>query len=231
MLNLLGSHDMARFLTLARGDQSALRLATLFQMTYPGAPSIYYGDEIGMTGGHDPANRGAFPWHRTDTWDTDLLHEFQRLIALRRRGPPCAAARSTFSGRRTTSSPTPGSSATRRSSSSSTRHAKRGDSTCRYRAWCQSTACSRKRGPRQLSGSSRDCSPRLRSRRAPAASSPRRRDGGEHIALGRASQHRSRSSRAMNARTTVSSPVECGPFDRLSGACFDHGRRFFLRAG
>ena len=61
MLNLLGSHDMARFVSLARGDVSALRLATLFQMTYPGAPSIYYGDEIGMTGGHDPANRGPFP--------------------------------------------------------------------------------------------------------------------------------------------------------------------------
>ena len=84
MLNLLGSHDMARFLGLARGDKSALRMATLFQMVYPGAPSIYYGDEIGMSGGHDPANRGAFPWHRTDVWDRDLLHEFQRAVALRR---------------------------------------------------------------------------------------------------------------------------------------------------
>jgi cyclomaltodextrinase len=83
MLNLLGSHDMARFITLAHGDQSALRLATLFQMIYPGTPSIYYGDEIGMTGGHDPANRGAFPWHKTDTWDMPLLHDFQKLIALR----------------------------------------------------------------------------------------------------------------------------------------------------
>lgn len=87
MLNLLGSHDMARFTTLARGDRSALRLATLFQMTYPGAPSVYYGDEIGMSGGHDPANRGAFPWHRPESWDTGLLHEFQRLIALRRARP------------------------------------------------------------------------------------------------------------------------------------------------
>jgi neopullulanase len=86
-LNLLGSHDLPRFLTLARGDRSALRLATLFQMTYPGAPSIYYGDEIGMTGGHDPLNRGAFPWGRTETWDMDLLHEFQRLIALRKQRP------------------------------------------------------------------------------------------------------------------------------------------------
>ncbi len=87
MLNLLDSHDMARFLTLAREDLSALRLATTFQMTYPGAPSIYYGDEVGMRGGHDPANRGAFPWHQSDTWNTDLLHEFQRLIALRKSRP------------------------------------------------------------------------------------------------------------------------------------------------
>jgi cyclomaltodextrinase / maltogenic alpha-amylase / neopullulanase len=87
MLNLLGSHDTARFVSLAKGDYSALRLATLFQMTYPGAPSIYYGDEIGLTGGHDPANRGAFPWHQTDRWNTELLHEFQRLIVLRRERP------------------------------------------------------------------------------------------------------------------------------------------------
>ncbi len=87
MLNLLGSHDMARFLTLAGGDQTALRLATTFQMTYSGAPSVYYGDEIGLRGGHDPANRGAFPWHRPENWDHALLHEFQRLIALRRARP------------------------------------------------------------------------------------------------------------------------------------------------
>jgi neopullulanase len=86
MLNLIGSHDMARFVTLAGGDQSALRLATLFQMTYPGAPSVYYGDEIGMTGGHDPLNRGAMIWDSA-FWDTDLLHEFQRLVAFRKATP------------------------------------------------------------------------------------------------------------------------------------------------
>jgi neopullulanase len=96
MLNLLGSHDMARFLSLAKGDLSALRLATLFQMTYPGAPSVYYGDEIGMSGGHDPANRGAFPWHRPDTWDTELLHDFQRMIALRRARPALRRGSFTF---------------------------------------------------------------------------------------------------------------------------------------
>jgi cyclomaltodextrinase / maltogenic alpha-amylase / neopullulanase len=85
-LNLLDSHDTARFVTLAGGDQSALRLATLFQLTFPGAPSIYYGDEIGLAGGHDPANRGAFPWDET-RWDTSLLHDFQRMISLRHARP------------------------------------------------------------------------------------------------------------------------------------------------
>ena len=95
-LNLLDSHDMPRFLTLARGDQSALRLATLFQMTYPGAPSVYYGDEIGMTGGHDPLNRRAFPWDKTATWDTTLLHDFQRLIAFRKQRPALRRGSFTF---------------------------------------------------------------------------------------------------------------------------------------
>ena len=87
MMNLLGSHDVARFLHFARGDTSALRLATLFQMTFPGAPSIYYGDEIGLPGGHDPDNRRAFPWDDHDAWDHDVLHEVQRLIALRNTHP------------------------------------------------------------------------------------------------------------------------------------------------
>lgn len=82
MLNLLDSHDMTRFITLARGDWSALRLATLFQMTYPGAPSLYYGDEIGLEGRHDPDNRRAFPWDES-RWNMDLLHDFQKMIALR----------------------------------------------------------------------------------------------------------------------------------------------------
>ncbi len=86
MLNLLDSHDMTRFLTLAREDTSALRLATLFQMTYPGAPSIYYGDEIGLVGKHDPDSRRAFPWESA-RWNTDLLHDVQRFIALRKARP------------------------------------------------------------------------------------------------------------------------------------------------
>jgi len=81
-LNLLSSHDMPRFLTLVRGDKAALKLATLFQMTFPGAPCVYYGDEIGMEGGPDPDCRRAFPWDEA-RWDHDLLAYVRRAIALR----------------------------------------------------------------------------------------------------------------------------------------------------
>jgi neopullulanase len=81
--NLLGSHDTPRFKTLARGDDSAYRLATLFQMTYPGAPSIYYGDEIGLEGRHDPDCRAGFPWDEA-RWDGELRDYVRRCIALRR---------------------------------------------------------------------------------------------------------------------------------------------------
>jgi len=82
-LNLLGSHDMPRFLTLVRGDEAALRLATLFQMTFPGAPSIYYGDEVGMEGGPDPDCRRGFPWDES-RWDHALRSDFRRCIQLRK---------------------------------------------------------------------------------------------------------------------------------------------------
>jgi neopullulanase len=82
-LNLIDSHDTARTLWMVGGDESALRLCTLFQMTMPGAPCIYYGDEIGMTGGHDPLCRGAFPWHDESQWNHDLLNFYRRAIHLR----------------------------------------------------------------------------------------------------------------------------------------------------
>jgi len=84
--NLLGSHDTPRFKTLARGDASAYRLATLFQMTFPGAPCIYYGDEIGLEGRHDPDCRGAFPWDE-GRWDRDLHAFVRRCTTLRRAHP------------------------------------------------------------------------------------------------------------------------------------------------
>ena len=85
-LNLLSSHDTPRFLSVARDDGTALKLATLFQMCYPGAPSIYYGDEIGLRGGKEPASRNAFPWAES-AWDTDMRDWFKRAIALRTAHP------------------------------------------------------------------------------------------------------------------------------------------------
>ncbi|MDE3091449.1 MAG: glycoside hydrolase family 13 protein, partial [Chloroflexota bacterium] len=61
-LNLLDSHDTARFLTIAHGDATALRLALLTLLAYPGAPSIYYGDEIALEGRQDPDSRRAMIW-------------------------------------------------------------------------------------------------------------------------------------------------------------------------
>lgn len=89
-LNLINSHDTARFLSIAGGDKSALRLATLFQMIYPGAPCVYYGDEVGLSGGKDPFSRGSFPWEQ-GKWDTDLLAHFRDAIALRHAHPALRA--------------------------------------------------------------------------------------------------------------------------------------------
>ncbi len=84
MLNLLGSHDAPRARTVCGGDVAAMRLATLLQMTLPGAPCIYYGDEVGMEGEQDPLNRGAFPWDRT-RWDSGLRAYVRDVIGLRKR--------------------------------------------------------------------------------------------------------------------------------------------------
>ena len=104
MMNLLGSHDVERTLTLlgeapfyegmpavhqARfhldNDHfnlgiARLRMAVLWQMTYPGVPCVYYGDEIGMQGFKDPYNRGAYDWENGDDY---MLSWYQKVIALR----------------------------------------------------------------------------------------------------------------------------------------------------
>jgi neopullulanase len=81
-LNLLDSHDMPRFLTCVSGDKTALKLSWLFMFTIPGAPCIYYGDEIGVDGGPDPECRKAFPWDENQ-WDKDLLNFAKACIKLR----------------------------------------------------------------------------------------------------------------------------------------------------
>ncbi|MEL6382350.1 MAG: glycoside hydrolase family 13 protein [Cyanobacteria bacterium J06626_18] len=84
-LNLLSSHDTARALSVMGDDQASLELAVLLQLTFPGAPSIYYGDEVGLKGGLDPDCRRVFP--QEADWNRALLKHHQALIALRHQYP------------------------------------------------------------------------------------------------------------------------------------------------
>ena len=92
--NLLGSHDTPRALTVLCEDEAALRMSLLFLLTFPGAPCIYYGDELGLTGGHDPECRQGMPWEQKETWNEALLGFVKRLTALRLEHP--ALRRGTF---------------------------------------------------------------------------------------------------------------------------------------
>ncbi len=80
-LNLLSSHDTARMLTIVGEDKASVELATLLLLTFPGAPSIYYGDEVGLPGGLDPDCRRSFP--AKSDWDTQVLDSHKQLISLR----------------------------------------------------------------------------------------------------------------------------------------------------
>lgn len=84
--NLLSSHDTPRFLHLAGEEEWRLHLATVFQLTFPGAPGLYYGDEVGMTGPGDPGSRGAFPWE-PEPEDHPLHKTVRDLTRLRKQHP------------------------------------------------------------------------------------------------------------------------------------------------
>jgi glycosidase len=100
LMNLLSTHDQARSLhylgwqsdkdapaLIARAKQR-FKLALFFQMSFPGAPAVYYGDEVGVTGGDDPYNRAPYPWaDQGGQPDTELLAEVKRLIKLRKDNP------------------------------------------------------------------------------------------------------------------------------------------------
>lgn len=104
LMNLLGTHDTERILTvlgterhksLSNRELSTFRMskeeyalgkkrllcASVLQYTLPGVPSVFYGDEVGVQGGHDPFCRGTFPWGREDT---ELLEHYRRLGKIRR---------------------------------------------------------------------------------------------------------------------------------------------------
>ncbi len=85
--NLIGSHDKARFLRIADDDHETLRLATILQLLVPGAPGIYYGDEIAVAGSHDIEGREPFPWHDEDAWNERQLSTVRELTQLRRVTP------------------------------------------------------------------------------------------------------------------------------------------------
>ena len=82
-MNVLSTHDTPRLYTVVNQDVDTMRLIFLCQMTIAGAPNIYYGDEIGLPGGRDPDCRRGFPWEHKGSWQTDLLEDVRRFIALR----------------------------------------------------------------------------------------------------------------------------------------------------
>ena len=101
LMNLLDSHDTARLLwTLTPGAETTaakeanganvaagklrVRLASLIQFSLPGAPTVYYGDEVGLTGADDPDDRRTYPWADLGGQpDLSLLAHYTSLASLR----------------------------------------------------------------------------------------------------------------------------------------------------
>ena len=104
LMNHIGTHDTVRILTALGGEpdmgrgrawqsgavmtaeqlehgKKLLYIAALLQFTLPGIPSVYYGDEAGMTGYGDPFCRGFYPWGREDMY---LISFYKKLGAVRR---------------------------------------------------------------------------------------------------------------------------------------------------
>ncbi len=82
-LNTMTSHDTPRLLTMLGGEPRRAALALQLLFLLPGAPSVYYGDEIGLEGGHDPDNRRAFPWDE-EKWETGIKRAVEQVARLRR---------------------------------------------------------------------------------------------------------------------------------------------------
>lgn len=80
-LNLINSHDTARFISTMKGSTEAAKLGAVLLLTFPGAPCIYYGDEVGLKGHADPDCRRTFPEEKH--WNQDLLKTYKELIKLR----------------------------------------------------------------------------------------------------------------------------------------------------
>ena len=81
--NLFGSHDTARFLYECGENVDRMKLAIVFKFCFEGVPYIYYGDEVGITGGDDPLNRACMIWDE-DKQNKELLQHYKKLIAIRK---------------------------------------------------------------------------------------------------------------------------------------------------
>lgn len=82
-LNLLDSHDVSRFLSLCGGKTERMELAVLLQMTFPGMPCVFYGDEKGLRGESEPEYRRPMEWDAS----SPLEEVYRRMIALRKTHP------------------------------------------------------------------------------------------------------------------------------------------------
>lgn len=81
---LLGSHDRARFHTVVGGDEHRNIAGATLLMTYPGVPSVFAGDEIGLEGYWGENGRRTIDWERPDTWNSKLLYDYMELIKIRK---------------------------------------------------------------------------------------------------------------------------------------------------
>ena len=79
------NHDTPRLATLVP-DAAARRLVQALQLTLPGSPCVYYGEELGMTGGGDPEDRAPIRWDLANDANPDYT-AFRRLLTLRRQRP------------------------------------------------------------------------------------------------------------------------------------------------
>ena len=81
---LLDSHDTARMRTVVNGDKKAHLSAVTAMLTYPGVPSIFAGDEIGLEGSWGEDSRRTINWEDRSGWDHEFLAEVKKLVHLRR---------------------------------------------------------------------------------------------------------------------------------------------------
>jgi len=88
---LLGSHDSARWAYIS-GDRERAAVGMAMLCTWPGTPSVLYGDEIGLgpSATWDVTTRVPFPWQSESTWDHGIFDTYRELIELRRTLPALA---------------------------------------------------------------------------------------------------------------------------------------------